>query len=127
MRFFGYYNSDGNFFLGECRLKPYLLPVKSSSEKINTYLISRVHFAIYGPFLGWSIKPGGVSKDRSSYTNSDGIRTPASNTFISKEPNDGVLRIAIFGDSFTYSANVPFENTFGYYLESNLKRRGINA
>jgi len=38
-----------------------------------------------------------------------------------------VLRIALFGDSFTHGDNVVFENTWGYYLENNLKVNGINA
>ncbi len=37
------------------------------------------------------------------------------------------MRIAIFGDSFAFGAQVPFEHTWGYYLENNLKEAGLNA
>ena len=42
-------------------------------------------------------------------------------------PQQGVLRIAVFGDSFTHGDEVPFEQTWEHYLEAALKKNGFAA
>lgn len=127
VRIFGHYDIDGNFFLGSQQLKPYVLPVKNVSRKIKKYLVSNNSCTMYDSFLGWSSRPGSSSENGLYRANSDSIRTATPHTLISNVPKQGVLRIAIFGDSYTYGSDVPFENTWGYYLESNLRRQGVNA
>jgi len=127
IRVAGHCDIDGNFFLSSCRLKPYVLPVNDISKKIQGYLASRNSYIVYDPFLGWTSRPGSTSENGLYCANLDGIRTSAADILASKVPQGGVLRVAIFGDSFTHGDEVPFENTWGYYLENNLRKRGINA
>ena len=80
---------------------------------------------MYDPLLGWAPRPHGTSKDGFIFYNSQGIRSlPLEYSFRRQK---GTVRIALFGDSLTQGAYVPFENTWGYYLENQLKARGINA
>ncbi len=46
---------------------------------------------------------------------------------ISRIPAEGVLRITIFGDSFTHGNDVPFNDTWGVLLERQLGKAGIHA
>jgi len=108
-------------------LRPYRIPVISTEKKIKTYLSSGHSYVIYDETLGWSIKPGGRSKNGLYFADQYGVRAASSRSPVEQKPAEGILRIAIFGDSFTYGAGVLYENTWGYYLEQNLKAAGIDA
>jgi len=127
VRLFGHYDVDGNFFVGTLRLKPYVLNVKNISNEIQQYLASNDSYIMYNPSLGWSSRPESMSRNGLYCFNSDGLRTATVNTLVSKIPSTGTLRIAIFGDSFTFGDDVPFKNTWGYYLEDKLRKHGVNA
>lgn len=126
IRLFGSSDLDGNFSLGSRRLKPYYLPVRAASEQIDRYVAAGSSTAVmYDPMLGWAPGPHGSSKNGLYRYNALGIRSAPLE--YSLAPLPGVLRIALFGDSWTHGDDVPFENTWGYYLESELKAKGINA
>jgi len=60
----------------------------------------------YGRFdadLGWSIRPGGVSRDGRARANADGIRADREYPL---DPPPQRLRVATFGDSFTHGDDV---------------------
>lgn len=57
-------------------------------------------------------------------TNSMGIRSDREFTFAKP---DGVFRIAVLGDSFTFGYGVEAEQTYSALLERRLQKRGINA
>ena len=126
VRILGRYDADGNFFLGDCHLQPYAMPIEKTSEQIKQHFKSST-YDIYDPDLGWTHRPGAISNHGFYSTNLAGIRTSSPDITFSKTPPAGVLRIALFGDSFTYGSNVPYENTWGYYLENNLKQCGLNT
>jgi lysophospholipase L1-like esterase len=54
----------------------------------------------------------------------DGIRIPSPKTIIEKRPKHKSLRIALFGDSFTAGAEVPYTDTWGRRLEEKLRAQG---
>lgn len=116
---------DGNFTFRSRTLKPYHLPIRATREKIGRYLSSPSSAIVYDPVLGWAPRPHGSSLNGLYHYNSQGIRSAPSE--YSLTPQRGVLRIAVFGDSFTHGDNVPFENTWGYYLEHALKANGVHA
>ncbi len=125
IRYFGDYDENGNFLLADTSLKPYQLPVISTQETIDKYLSASSSRLMYDPDLGWSPRPNSQSEDGLYHYNSMAIRSAP--TEYSMTPRPDVLRIALFGDSYTHGDDVSFENSWGYYLESNLKENGIQA
>ena len=126
VRCLGYYDADGNFFFLSRKLKPYHLPVASVRGMIER-LSSSGRPGIYDPDLGWSSKPYGESKDGLYHFNSDGMRTISCDFPVFKTHPADVLRIALFGDSFTNGADVSFTDTWGACLENDLKQAGLHA
>ena len=56
-----------------------------------------------------------------------GIRVASEKTVVSQNPQEGIARIALFGDSFTHGDGVLFDQTWGALLQENLREKGINA
>ena len=100
MRYLGHYDADGNFFFRSKHLRPYRLPLIFLKEKFKHLSFSTV-CGVYDPDLGWSSRPPCASEDGLYQFNADGIRTISPDFQISKTAPKGVLRIALFGDSFT--------------------------
>jgi len=126
IRFCGHEDMDGNFYVNTLECYPYHLPVKALQKQFKKYLLGKANWT-YDPDLGWAPKPGSKNKNGLCFYNADAIRTPSCETIIAKTPSQGVLRILILGDSFTHGNDVPFLNTWGHYLEDDLKKRNINA
>jgi hypothetical protein len=125
IRALGSYDKDGNFFIWGRHLKPYHLPVATVQDKLENYLLrSSLVVKKYSPSLGWTTVPNRKSKNGLYSYNSLGLRSPVE---YSISPQKGVLRVAIFGDSFTLGSDVQFENSWGYYLEERLKKAGMDA
>lgn len=76
------------------------------------------------PGLASEFRPGFTTLYKGFETsfNSDGYRGPE---FPARE--EGVLRVALVGDSFTYGTAVAFEDTLGEQLERELAARGVPA
>lgn len=125
IRYFGTYDENGSFLFAGRTQKPYKLPVTTTRKAIDEYLSSSSSRLMYDPDLGWTPRPNGQSRDGLYHYNSIGIRSAPSE--YSMAPQPGVLRIALFGDSYTHGDDVPFENSWGYYLENNLEENGIQA
>ena len=127
IRYLGSYDADGNFTVLERSLRPYRFPV-TQVRKIVSNLTSPTSISsnlIYDPFLGWVPRPNHQSSNGLYRYNSHGIRSAPKE--YSMLPQQGVLRIAVFGDSFTHCNEVPFEQTWEYYLEAALKKNGLAA
>jgi lysophospholipase L1-like esterase len=124
VRYLGETDENDQFFFGSRRLKPYRLPVVSTAEKVNEYLESTTSYLLYDPHLGWTLRPNSESDGGLYMANSAGLR---SETEYDLSPDPGVVRIAIFGDSFTHGDGVPFEDTWGHRLEVLLDQQGLNV
>ncbi len=123
----GSFDEDKNFFVGNLKVYPYRMPEHALKKKINAYLASNTSFIQYDPVLGWAPRPDARSEDGKYFYNSDAIRSASGSPSVSKLPPQGVLRIAIFGDSFTHGDDVPFSETWGSQLEEKLKKKGVVA
>lgn len=82
---------------------------------------------IYDPALGWAPRPGGVSADGLYVFDQASSRSESPASAPSLEPDKGIVRIAIFGDSFTLGFDSPFKESWGYLLERSLNERGMAA
>ncbi|MDM8531233.1 SGNH/GDSL hydrolase family protein [Anaerolineales bacterium HSG25] len=125
IRYFGVYDENNNFVFADTPLKPYQLPINTTQDIIDDYLSSSTSRLMYDPDLGWAPRPNSQSKNELYRYNSMGIRSMPLEYSITPQPD--VLRIALFGDSYTHGDDVTFENSWGYYLENNLKKNGIQA
>jgi hypothetical protein len=124
----GTYNSNGTFVLGTVRLRPHGLPVGAMRKRVADYIMSTRLAMVYDSLLGWTPQRNGRSRDGLFAYNSAGIRTdPSSPRDYSISPPKAVLRIALFGDSFTRSDEVPFSASWGHYLEEQLSRANIDS
>ncbi len=129
VRLIGSSDANGNFYIGSFRLYPYRVPTSQWNSKMDDYLKSSQWNIAYDSVTGWSFQPK-TKSDRDGYCyrfNSDGIRTAEMETVISKSPRSGILRIGIFGDSFTCGDNVSYEYTWGHLLENRLKSAGVDV
>jgi hypothetical protein len=124
IRIIGRTDTNGQFYFGGIPLKPYRLPVVSTSEILNSYFNSSTSYVIDDPYLGWTIRPNSISENGLYRANSDGLRGEAEYNL---DPRPGVLRIAIYGDSFTHGDEVVFEDTWGYQLELLLDEMGMDT
>ncbi|MFM8410222.1 MAG: hypothetical protein ACKOCT_08075, partial [Alphaproteobacteria bacterium] len=92
-------DADGGASLFGRPLPPRPIPVETTRRNLDAFLASQASFFAWDAGTGWAPRPGATSADGLYRANSAGLRsdreTPA-------EPLPGVLRVAIFGDSFTF-------------------------
>jgi hypothetical protein len=82
-------------------------------------------YVIDDPLLGWTIGPNRTNAEGMYLSNSAGIRSRPNEYPLS--PPEGVLRIELFGDSFTHGDEEPFDKTWGKFLEDDLIESGISV
>lgn len=98
-------------------------PLQQIRESIASYEAQIDHSPfIYDASLGWNNQP--FYNEDGIIINSAAMRTRNEYDIV---PQDDVLRIALFGDSFTYSAEVADDHTLNAYMEQSLQERGIRA
>lgn len=125
-RFLVSYDEDGNSWIGKRILLPYHLPLEAVQKNVDTVSSSQNSIVVYDSLTGWIPRPGKHDNDFNIH-NALGIRESSKSREFTKEPGRGIVRIALFGDSYIYGNEVPFEESIGYYLEQNLKKSGIQA
>ena len=117
------YDRDGNAEFADVKLRPYRIPLVSIQESLDKYNSSTSSRLMYDPELGWTGRPN--AQNWVYYYNSAGIRSAPKEYPLSPEP--GVLRIALFGDSYTHCDEVPFEECWGTRLEARLNEHDLPA
>jgi hypothetical protein len=116
-------DKDGNIKFVEVKLRPYRIPLVSIQESLDKYNSSTSSRLMYDPNLGWSPRPN--AQDWVYFYNSAGIRSAPSEYSVTPKP--GVLRIALFGDSYTHCDEVSFEDCWGTRMEARLNKKGVPA
>lgn len=124
VRLAGRYDADGTFFFRDRPIPPYALPVQRAKELIEQYQADPAGYMQYDADLGWTNRPGSSSRDGLYRANSAGLR---SDREYSKETPPGVLRVALFGDSFIHGNDVDLAGSLAPQLESELAARGVAA
>jgi hypothetical protein len=122
VRGLGTTDEDGRFSLFGRPLPPDPIPLASTRRHLAAYLASQESFLVYDPDTGWAPRPGGRSGP--FHANADGLRDERD---FPEEATPGVLRVAIFGDSYTFGDEVAFADTWGEHLEADLAARGVPA
>ena len=125
VRAIGEEDDDGNFYFRGRAVGVIHPQVNWVRRKNAEYRSSKSTRMIYDPRTGWSPRPDSSSHAGMYRYNSKGIRSaPAEYRRI---PEKGILRIALFGDSFTHGDDVPYEETWGHLLEKKLTATGVRA
>lgn len=128
IRYLGQTDLDDNFNIFGRALQPYHLPAKTMRQKVAIYQASARTRIVYDSRLGWAPRPGNQSADGLYAYNSLGARVSAAAPVeYAQSPPADTLRIVIVGDSYTHGEEVPFEKSWGYYLQQNLNRAGRKA
>ena len=119
-------NEDGQAYYGKRPLLPYHFPAEMVRRKMAHYFNRQSEaYVIDDPLLGWTIGPNRTNVEGMYRSNSAGIRSRPNEYLLS--PPEGVLRIELFGDSFTHGDEEPFDKTWGKILEDDLIESGISA
>ncbi|HDL64383.1 MAG TPA: SGNH/GDSL hydrolase family protein, partial [Proteobacteria bacterium] len=119
-------NEDGQAYYGKRPLLPYHFPAEMVRKKMEHYFNRQSEaYVVDDPILGWTVGPNRTNIEGMYRSNSAGIRSRPNEYSLS--PPKGVLRIALFGDSFTHGDEEPFEKTWGKFLEDDLINAGISA
>lgn len=85
---------------------------EGQQEKIQRLLKGELEYLSFNPALGWDIKP---NSEKDIYrSNSQGIR---SSREYSPGPDENVIYVAAFGDSYTHGDEVANDQTWLAYLE----------
>ncbi len=114
-------NEDGQDFLFGEPLRPYRFQLMKTQKGLNRFINSDSSYVIYDSQLGWTHRKNGRSKNNLYQANADGIR---SDTDYPLKPSPDVIRIALFGDSYTHSSEVSYQESWGFVLKSLLTRNG---
>ena len=116
---------DGNLIVRGKPLKPFSLPKATVHKWAESYKeeVDKLPSSVaikHHPTLGWTNNP-----NYQPYYNAQGTRNPGK-TF-HPFPDQGVIRIALFGDSFTRDSKVQFEQSWGYLLEQSMNDAGLRV
>ena len=115
---------DGNIYVAAFRIRPFKLPIKHLEKSLAHYVEKGTSYTHYDPDLGWAARPSSQAENGLYFSNSTGVRTSSSRQETPPQPLPGVLRIAIFGDSFTHGDDVSYEETWGAIIEKTMKENG---
>ncbi|AGF78512.1 hypothetical protein UWK_01962 [Desulfocapsa sulfexigens DSM 10523] len=128
VRYYCQVDSDGNYRILGRVLKPYHLAINTFAHHAQDYSNTSHSRVVYDEYLGWTPRVSNISANGQYCYNSLGARVDDKNPIEYKtaKPQD-ILRILIIGDSYSHGDEVPFQNTFGYYLEQLLNTAGIPA
>jgi len=127
LRLLSFQDRDGNIYVGSFRVKPYRLPLNTLKTRLEKYAKSEETYFLYDQDLGWTVGPNSEFAGGLYTSNASGIRTSSLRRETAAQPLPGILRIAIFGDSFTHGDNVPYEDSWGAILEVQLNKMGHNV
>jgi hypothetical protein len=120
-------DADANYYFRGRHLKPYRLPLTAVRRTVAELESAASTALIYDSFVGWTPRPHGHSRDGLAFYDAAGIRTSQTLRDYTLRSAPGVVRVALFGDSFTHCDDVSLEQSWGFHLESRLRHQGIDA
>lgn len=116
-------DESGQLWLGTLRLLPYRLPLADIRANLDR-LRDGETFLGWDADLGWAPRPNARSTTAPFAVNGAAIRSARET---SQTAPQGTLRIAAFGDSFTFGDEVGPDETWEAALERALAERGVAA
>ena len=118
-------NADGQFSFMGYTLESVLPVSQQWRDSIESYIEQKDKWSvIYDETLGWIHRPNAMTDKGRTTVNGAGLRSQRE---YSQTPLPDTLRIALFGDSYTASAEVYDDEAWGHQLELNLNQAGIRT
>jgi hypothetical protein len=125
VRLIGSFDETGQFYFQDHPIPPYPIPTEYTNELIAEYKIHRDEARIiYDSQLGWNLQANYSDIENGVFINSAGIRAIQEYDLV---PADDIVRIALFGDSYTYDGDVANHETWAKALENELLANNIKA
>ena len=121
----GRVDADGNLFFMQYRVPPYHLPVAGIARAVESFRASRTATIVEDPDLGWAPRAG--SHNDLFTFNDIGVRVGSPDRVYSPGRRDGVLRVEVFGDSFTLGDEVSETDSWANRIERDLNGSGRPA
>ena len=115
-------DEDGNFYFRGHHLRPFQLPVKRVVAAVAAYRGATSSVIADDGDTGWAPRPGSRN-DLYAY-NEATMRVSVPSITYATAAAPGMLRISIFGDSFTNGVDEPYQQTWGARLQHALTTRG---
>jgi len=113
---------NGGIVVGSVVLRPTWPELKEQSRNALAGTISpdvgATSFFVYDRNLGWTVGPNRRSRNGLYFSSAEGIRSGGPNFRVFERPTR--FRVALVGDSHAFSMEVPFEESWGYYLQQLL-------
>lgn len=108
VRQMGETDQNGQFRFRGYAAKPRALPRETLRKALEAYSDSGVTLE-YDPLLGWKPLENSTNRNGLYHYNSAAVRADRE---YSPEPDTGVVRVLLFGDSFVHGDEVPVEDCF---------------
>ncbi len=125
IRILGTTGENGQFYFNDRPLRPYAIPYDELQiEEIQERLANDEIRWIPDPLVGWKPAPSFTWSDEYTDYRHNSINLRSDQEF-ELQPQDGVLRIGLFGDSYTFGSASKLEDTWAYHLEQELEALGI--
>jgi hypothetical protein len=110
--------TENGIAVGSVNVRPTWPELVAQSRRVLGDIASwggRPSFFIFDPELGWTVGRNRQSSDGLYFSSFEGIRSPGPNIRMADERPR--FRVALIGDSNAFSLEVPFEESWGYYLQ----------
>lgn len=120
-------DDDGNATFMGGRIRPFYSPVEWTRRHVAMLASGKDPCFRYDPDLGWSTNPGTRCHKGQYIYDTAGVRALSVRRKLAPRAAPGVLRIGLFGDSFTHGDDVNLDATWGHVLEQELKAQGVAA
>ena len=120
-------DADGNQTAFGGRLRPFAPPVEWTRARAEELASGKHPCFRYDPDLGWRNNPRTRCHKGSYIYDQAGLRSPSVKREPARAREPGVLRVGLFGDSFTHGDGVVYAQTWGHVLEQNLREQGVEA
>jgi hypothetical protein len=134
---------DGNVSVAGIARPPRRPPLRAIAESLERYRAAPAPFLVPDPDLGWAPRPGATSRDGLATIDARGARVAGADAGgalgddgaaapARTSPSQGTAPgsrpvVALFGDSFTFGDESPYDDTWGAALERELRERGCDA
>ena len=115
-------DSQERILIGSVIVRPNWPELRTRSRKFFAGLANwddrDTSYFVYDRELGWTVGPNRKSKNGLYFSSTEGIRSGGPNVRMADQSPR--FRVALIGDSNAFSFEVPFEQSWGYYLQQFL-------
>jgi hypothetical protein len=123
VRILGHEDELNQYHVGDRMIPPCApLDIRALKQHVDSYYHDDP-FLVYSAHIGWDIAPSHLSQE-GYQSNSDGLRADLE---YETEVEEGVIRIGVFGDSYSFGVDAPYKESWPYLLQIKLNDAGYKT